>query len=63
VDIVSGITNMPNNIITGDPAVQQALKEQYIRNRWRSPFVTDPRMSKAEAHARAWALMRARTGR
>jgi len=54
---------MVNNIITGDPNVQNYLKQQFIRNRFQTPFVTDIRMSKAEAHARAWAAMRARTGR
>jgi len=49
---------MPNNIITGDPNVQEYLRQRYIRNRWQTPFVTDMRMSKAEAHARAWAAMR-----
>jgi hypothetical protein len=50
---------MPNNIITNDPRVQEYLKQQFIRNRFQTPFVTDVRMSKAEAHARAWAAMRA----
>lgn len=50
---------MPHPQISGNPALQNVLKQRYIGHRWRTPFVTDQRMSKEEAHARAWAYMMA----
>lgn len=50
---------MATPAISGNPALQRVLWDQYRANRWRTPFVTDVRMSKEEAHSRAWAVMMA----
>lgn len=54
---------MPRPLITGDPVAAEMLRREFRRQHDYNLFMWRLRLTKAEAHAAAWAAMRARLQR